>query len=268
MKFQLGILGVGNMGEAMLKGILEKHAMDAENIAIFDQSEARTNNMKDTYRVTGRLSAKELIEQADVILLAVKPNVCAAVVKENAKALKNKAILSIVTGWKIQDYTALVPDCRVLPIMPNTPCMVGAGMSVFSQNHTLTAEEYAFAKTLFEAVGLVDESSEALMPAITGVSGSGPAYVYMFIEALADGGVAEGLPRAQAYQLAAQTVLGAAKMVLDTGTHPGALKDAVCSPGGTTILAVSALEHAGFRAAVLDAVSVCTNKARELQKKQ
>ncbi|MDD3921812.1 MAG: pyrroline-5-carboxylate reductase [Eubacteriales bacterium] len=150
--------------------------------------------------------------------------------------------------------------------MPNTPCMVGEGMIAFDADHTLTTDDMEMAKAVFLATGRVEIVNSALMNAVTGVSGSGPAYVYLFIEALADGGVRAGLPRNTAYTLAAQTVLGAAKMVLDTEKHPGALKDAVCSPGGTTIEAVAALEKAGLRSAVLDAVSVCVQKADEMSR--
>ena len=267
MAFRLGILGVGNMGEALLKGILQKNAVEPEKILLFDQSADRLKQMADTYAVDCAKSTDLLVRETDIVLLAAKPNVCESILRDCADVLADKAILSIVTGWTKSDFHKFVPDCRVLCVMPNTPCMVGEGMCVFNKAHSLSADEYAFAKTLFEAVGQVSEASGELMPAVTAVSGSGPAYVYLFIEALADGGVLEGLPRQQAYQLAAQTVLGAAKMVLETGIHPGALKDAVCSPGGTTIEAVSALERAGLRAAVLDATATCANKAKQLQQK-
>jgi len=263
----LGFVGVGNMGEAILRGALLSKSVLPDQIIAYDINSAKLDSLSKELGIKSARSIQSLSEEANIILLAVKPNVCGDLLLKNAKALDGKALVSIVAGWSaIQLRQLLLPTTRVLRVMPNTPAMTGEGMSVFEAHDTLTDEEHAFATKLFTAVGSVMSVPEHLMHAVTAVSGSGPAYVYMFIEALADGGVREGLPRDQAYKLAAQTVLGAAKMVLQTGEHPGKLKDNVCSPGGTTIEAVAALEENGLRNAVLQAVQACANKSSQLNK--
>ncbi len=264
---KLGFIGAGNMASAILLGILNKKIIDSKDVYIFDTN---TEKLNDFCNKNGTNAAKNGIDVAlnsDIVLFAIKPNVCASVIEELKDSLKNKAVISIVAGWSMKKLSdSLDKSTRVLKIMPNTPCMVGEGMNVFDGSYTLNDEEIDFAKRIFNAVGKVEIVAPYLMDAVTAVSGSGPAYVYMFIEAMADGGVKAGLPRQIAYELAAQTVLGSAKMVIDTGRHPGELKDAVCSPAGTTIDAVAALEKAGFRAAVLDAVDACYNKSKEMGK--
>ncbi|MDL2257945.1 pyrroline-5-carboxylate reductase [Eubacteriales bacterium OttesenSCG-928-K08] len=264
---KLGFLGMGNMGEALLKGILANDCLSNDDILFLAKRPERIEQIEHKYSISSARDSIDLAQSCEMLLLAVKPDVCINILLECADALAGKALISVIAGWSKEDYEALVPDCRVLCVMPNTPVMVGEGMTVFNTNHSFTDEEYAFARQIFASVGKVAQLPQNKMAAVTGVSGSGPAYVYLFIEALADGGVFEGLPRELAYELASQTVLGAAKMVMETKKHPGALKDAVCSPGGTTIEAVSALEHAGFRAAVLDAVSACTKKAKQMAQK-
>ena len=264
---KLGFIGAGNMGEAILRGILREGLVTPSSVYIFDPNKEKVKELQLELGVLTAQSSSAMISACDVVLLAVKPNICAAVLQECSVSLKNKALISIVTGWSRADIAELAPDCRILRVMPNTPCMVGQGMVAMDMDHSLSEEEFQFAQSLFLATGQAEPVPSYLMDAVVGVSGSGPAYVYMFIEAMADGGVRAGLPRALAYKLAAQTVLGAAKTVLDTGIHPGALKDAVCSPGGTTIEAVTALERGGLRAAVLDAVEVCVDKARALAAK-
>ena len=261
---KLGFIGAGNMGEAILRGILRKELLKPSNVYIFDPNQEKVHALQAELDVLTAQSSPAMIAACDILLLAVKPNICEKVLHECAPALKGKALISIVTGWSRPDIAALVPECRILRVMPNTPCMVGAGMVALDMDHTLSDDELQFAKALFAATGVAELVPSHLMDAVVGVSGSGPAYVYLFIEALADGGVRAGLPRPTAYKLAAQTVLGAAKMVMETGIHPGALKDAVCSPGGTTIDAVAELERDGFRAAIIDAVEVCVDKAKQL----
>jgi len=262
-----GLIGVGNMGEAILRGILSKNVIPAQGIVIYDINTQKINDLKEELKVQTASSLEDLLERCTSVLLAVKPNICETVLRTCPNAFENKTLLSIVTGWSRERLLQILPDsCHILRVMPNTPCLVGAGMAAFDLDHTLDATELDWAIKIFEATGRVAMVPSSLMDAVTGVSGSGPAYVYMFIEALADGGVRAGLPRNTAYELAAQTVLGAAKMVLDTGKHPGELKDAVCSPGGTTIEAVAALEKAQLRSAVIDAVDVCCKKAQALSK--
>lgn len=202
---------------------------------------------------------------ADLIILAVKPAVVSAVAGEIRKAGEGKAIVSIAAGITTQALAGWLPDCRVARVMPNTPALVGEGMTAVSKANSLAEHELAFVTELFESIGRVVLVDEHQLAAVTALSGSGPAYFFLLIEAMADAGVKHGLPRALAYELAAQTALGAGKMVRDAGQHPGALKDAVCSPGGTTIQAISALENAGARSAMMQAVDACYNKAKEME---
>ncbi len=262
---KLGFIGAGNMGEAILRGVIQADVVTADHIYIFDPHQEKVKSLQAELGVLTAQSSRAMIAACDVVVLAVKPNICQLVLEECSNAFAGKALISIVTGWSRKSLAALLPEtCRILRVMPNTPCMVGEGMTAFDADETLEQEELIFAKKIFSSIGQVALVPTRLMDAVTGVSGSGPAYVYLFIEALADGGVRAGLPRDLAYQLAAQTVVGAGKMVLETGRHPGALKDAVCSPGGTTIEAVAALEKAGLRHAVLDAVKACVEKANAM----
>ena len=264
---KLGFVGAGNMAQAILKGVLDKRVLAALEVTLYDPDMEKTQLLAKQYGVSVARSNAELSAASDIVLLAVKPNMCAAALKEIGAALSNKALISIVTGWDMQRLQAELDDSvHILRVMPNTPSMVGEGMTAFDQNHTLTPAELMFAQSIFSSIGRVISVPASLMNAVTGVSGSGPAYVYLFIEALADAGVLAGLPRSAAYELAAQTVVGAGRMVLETGQHPGVLKDAVCSPGGTTIEAVYELESAGFRAAVMRAVDACILKADALSK--
>jgi len=202
-----------------------------------------------------------------MIVLAVKPKDTAALLDQLAGEAGGE-VFSIVTGWTQQMLAAALPKARgIVRAMPNTPVQVGAGVIALAENHTFSSAAFASLQKLLSACGRTVVIPETLFDAVTGVSGSGPAYVYVFIEALADAGVRQGLPRAMAYTLASQTLLGAAKMVLETGEHPAALKDAVASPAGTTIEARYALEKAGFRGAVIDAVDACAVKAAQLRMK-
>ena len=262
-----GILGTGNMGEAILRGILSSDTIAPEQVLIFDVNVAKRNALRDELHVQAAESVEGLLERADMVLLAVKPNICEGLLNQYRALFADKAIVSIVTGWNQARLCACLPaNVRTLCIMPNTPVMADAGMIVFEKGNTLTDEEEATVQRMFRAVGRVATIDGKLMPAVIGVSGSGPAYAYVFIEAMADAGVKHGLPRATAYELAAQTLLGASKMVLESGVHPGELKDRVCSPGGTTIEAIASLERSGFRGAVIDAIDACCNKAEEMSK--
>lgn len=263
---KIGLIGAGNMGRALFVGMLKKEIIPVTDAYVYDTDANRMQQLQQDFGATPTRSTMELASTVDIILLAVKPNVCGDVLNSCGSALDGKAIVSVVAGWDAPRLATCAGNSRILRVMPNTPCLVGEGMVALDMGHTLRDEEFTFAKKMFSAVGQVEEVPSCLMDAVTGVSGSGPAYVYIFIEAMADAGVREGLPRDTAYRLAAQTVLGAGKMVMVTGTHPGSLKDAVCSPGGTTIEAVIALERAGMRAAVMDAVEVCVSKVREMSK--
>ncbi len=264
-EIKLGFIGAGNMAAAIIKGAVEKNAVAPNHIIVYDIDTEKVKELQEGYGVHGVASIAELCEKTDMLLAAVKPNILPDVLRSLCNI--DLPLISIAAGWSAERIKELYGDHkRVLRIMPNTPLMVGEGMSVFETPSSFNEHELAFAKKLFGALGHVSFAQTKQMDAVTAVSGSGPAYVYMFIEALADGGVLCGLPRAQALTLAAQTVIGAAKMVLDTGTHPGALKDAVCSPGGTTIEAVRSLENNGFRGAIIDAVEACAKKSAAMGK--
>ncbi len=265
--YTLGFVGAGNMANAIIKGAVEKAVISAKNVFVYDVDKQKTKAMAEEIGIISVGDLKELCEKAKIIVTAVKPNVMAIVLDEMKQHIGSKSIVSIAAGWSVDMIKARIgEDKKVLRLMPNTPLLAGEGMSVFETPGSLSDEETAFIESVFSALGKIDHAPCKAMDAVTAVSGSGPAYVFMFIEALADAGVLCGLPRAQAMKLAAQTVMGSAKMVLDTGSHPGALKDAVCSPGGTTIEAVKSLETDGFRGAVMNAVVKCAEKSQKLSK--
>jgi len=211
-------------------------------------------------------SNAEVLDRSDVVVLAVKPQQMQDVLHEARKHLRAEhLVVSIAAGVKLESLAkALGEKTRMVRVMPNTPCLVGRGASAYALGGAATAEDGQLVERLLSTVGIAVPVPEKLLDAVTGLSGSGPAYVYQVIEALSDGGVLAGLPRDIATRLAAQTVLGAAQMVLETGQHPGALKDAVASPGGTTIAGLQALEAGGLRAALIDAVQKATLRSREL----
>ncbi len=257
----IGFIGMGNMGYAMLKGAL---AIFAPSEIIFTcPDKARCEAISKDTGVRYAESNAECANNAKYIVLAVKPVVYPTVLKniENVVSTEN-ILISIAPTWSINDVNLqLGGDKRVVRAMPNTPAMVGAGMSGVSYEQNLfTFEERDTIDKFFNSFGRVQIVSESLMNAVTCASGSSPAYVYMFIEALADSVVQYGIPRNQAYEMVAQTVMGSAKMVLETKEHPAMLKDKVCSPGGTTIKAVAALEKNGFRNAVIEATNACYDK--------
>ncbi|NLG25562.1 MAG: pyrroline-5-carboxylate reductase, partial [Clostridiales bacterium] len=229
----LGFIGAGNMGRAILEGAIRSGAVAADQAIVYDADADCAGRVRAELGVAAADSLGQLARKCDMLLLAVKPNVVGSVL--SGLDLHGKALISIAAGWSHDMLCAAAPGSRVLRVMPNTPALVGAGAAAFSRAHTLAAGEAAFVKRLFESIGRVFWVEEYQMEAAVGVLGSGPAYAFLFVEAMADGGVLEGLPRAVALEMAAQTLLGAAKLALEDGRHPGALKDMVCSPGGTTI---------------------------------
>jgi len=265
----IGFLGAGQMATALALGWVRAGLLDVRRSRAADPvPEARAKFQAATGIAAGE-SNLAVIETCDVLVLAVKPQVMDAVLAEVKPAVRTvQLVVSIAAGITLQSLAAgLGASTRLVRVMPNTPCLVGASATGFSPASTATTDDIAAVDRLFRAVGVAYSVPEKLLDAVTGLSGSGPAFVYLFIEALADGGVKCGLPRAVAQSLAAQTVLGAARMVLETGQHPGSLKDAVASPGGTTIAGLHALEQAAFRAAAMDAVEAATKRAAELGKK-
>ena len=261
---KFGFIGCGNMGGAILTGAMEKGALKGEHVILYDALPAVMEKYV-PYGVTMAKDSADLCAKADIILLAVKPQYLPVLLKEIGPALTGKCVFSIAAGKSTQYLKAAIQSpCRVLRVMPNTPAIVYAGAMVLCSDNDLTLEESELADRLFGALGIVEWVPETLFDAVVGLSGSGPAYAAMFIEALADGGVREGLPRQTAYRLAAQTMLGTARLILEKEVHPGALKDMVSSPGGTTIEGCLALEEGGMRAAVIKSVSASAEKSRKL----
>ena len=262
----IGFTGAGQMATALARGLVSGGLVQAEQVSAFDPSPAAIARF--TEQTGGRAveSPEELWKPAGTVFLAVKPQYMRQVLAEAAPLVReDHLVVSIAAGVSLEVLEAgLGTKCRLIRVMPNTPSLVGCGASACSAGGSATKEDLSLVREMLESVGLATEVPEALLDAVTGLSGSGPAYVYQFIEALSDGGVRMGLPREAATRLAAQTVLGAAKMVLETGQHPGQLKDAVTSPGGTTIAGLHALEQGGLRATVMNAVQAATLRSQEL----
>jgi pyrroline-5-carboxylate reductase len=266
---RLGFIGGGNMGEALIKGLLQSGRFDANRIRVSDISQARLNHLRDTYQVSISADNEELAEASDVIVLAVKPQHVGDVLAETHASFGHLPLLiSIAAGVPIASLEQkLAKPVPVVRVMPNAPALVLAGVSAIAGGTHTTPEHLAAAKELFEAVGVVVEVDETHMDAVTGLSGSGPAYVFLFVEALIDAGVLMGLSRPVARELAVQTTLGAAKLLSESGEHPGTLKDQITSPGGTTIHGLTILESAGMRGMLMDAVEAATRRSEELGRK-
>ena len=264
MKF--GIIGLGNMASAIIGGIIKNQIISADEMIGADVSAAGRDRAKAQFGIKVTDDNKKVVKKADVIVLAVKPQFYKSVIYEIRDEIKeNQIIVSIAPGkslaWIAEKFGK---DIKLVRTMPNTPALVGEGCTGVCFNPAVSEEEKSKALELIGSFSKAIEVAEYLMDVVVGVSGSSPAYVFMFIEAMADAAVADGMPRKQAYEFAAQAVLGSAKMVLETGKHPGELKDMVCSPGGTTIAAVKVLEEKGFRSAVIEAQCACVEKSRSL----
>ena len=263
---RVAFLGAGNMGEALIKGLTQAGLVPTGSITASDPRADHLGQIAKRYGIKAVANNDALVGGADVIILAVKPQIMAAVLKEIASVVdEGKLLISIAAGVstrKLREH--LGKPARLIRVMPNTPALVLEGVTAIARAEGLKPGDLEAARELFAAVGKVVVLDESAMDAVTGLSGSGPAYVAMVIEALADGGVNMGLDRATAMTLAAQTVLGSARLILDTGVHPGQLKDMVSSPGGTTIAGIAALEECGLRRAFIQAVERATLRSREL----
>lgn len=261
----ISFVGGGKIAEALISGVLSSKAYEAEHIHVADSDTVRLDHLKRQYGVQIGLTNHETVVSGDVVVLAVKPQVTADVLKEIGDVLAKRLVISVVAGVRLgRIIEACGPQARVIRAMPNTPVMVGEGMTALAIGPGVGEHETACARQIFESVGKVVRVDERFMDAVTGLSGSGPAYVFLMIEAMADGGVKMGLPRETAGLLAAQTVLGAARMVLETGQHPARLKDEVASPGGTTIAGLHRLEQGSLRGLLIDAVEAATKRSQEL----
>ncbi len=265
---KLGFIGCGNMASAMIGGILKKGDIKKEDIAGYDVSQEACSRTKNAFGIRIENGNTKVAEFADVLVLAVKPIYMGDVIDEIKNIIKKETIVvTLAPGKPLSQTTqAFGGEVKVIRTMPNTPAMVSEGMTALCKNSFVTDEELASVKGLFESLGKAEVVPESLMDAVCGVSGSSPAFVFMFIEAMADAAVAEGMPRRQAYKFAAQSVLGSAKLVLESGKHPGELKDMVCSPGGTTIEGVDVLEKEGFRSSVIGAVRAAAKKSKGAEK--
>ncbi|HEY4415433.1 MAG TPA: pyrroline-5-carboxylate reductase [Verrucomicrobiae bacterium] len=263
---KIGFLGAGKMATALARGFLNAKLVKANQIFAADPYEAARKYFAAETGAKTVATNREVTQAANVLILATKPDQVAAVLAEISGAFtKNHLLISIAAGVTMAKLESGLPaGARIIRVMPNTPALVGAGASAFAVGKSATSADGELAKKLVSAVGRAFAVKESLLDAVTGLSGSGPAYVYQFIEALSDGGVAAGLPRDIATQLAAQTVLGSAKMVLETGQHPGVLKDQVTSPGGTTIEGLHELEKGKLRGTVISAVRAATEKSKKL----
>lgn len=264
----IGFIGGGNMASAIIGGIVNSGLCTSDQVIVSAKTDATLVRLKNEYSVNITLDNREIAEKADIIFLAVKPYLYEGVIAEIKDLVtEDKLIVAIAAGQalsRVEDFFGR--PVKIVRAMPNTPAMVLEAMSALTANRYVTERELAAVTAIFESFGQTEVIPENLMDAVVGVSGSSPAYVYLFIEAMADAAVADGMPRSQAYKFAAQSVLGAAKMVLETGKHPGELKDAVCSPGGTTIAAITKLEEKGFRSAVISAQRSCVAKSIEMTK--
>lgn len=261
MKTTVGFIGFGNMAQAMAKGLLLKEVLPPQNICAcakhWDKLEATAHSLK----IRACRDARETALHSDIVVLAVKPYLIEEVINPILDVLREKIVVSVAAGLTCASYDKLLlPGTAHLSTIPNTPVSVGEGIIICESDHTLSDAQYKRVKEIFSPIGLMQEVETKHLSIAGTVAGCGPAFASMFLEALSDGAVQEGLPRALSYRLASQMLIGTGKLQLQTGEHPGSMKDAVCSPGGTTIVGVAALERGGLRSAVIDAIHAVEHK--------
>ena len=266
---KIAFIGAGNMAEALINGLVSAGIFEAGDIIAADVLKDRLEHLSSTHGIKTTDKNLKAAKQADIIVLSVKPNKILGVLESiNSELTEDKIIISIAAGITVPAMSQVLEHkTKMVRVMPNTPALVLSGASVIYCNENVTSKEKDRVKEIFESVGIVHMvQDEGLLDPATGLSGSGPAYVSIFIEALADGGVKMGLPRGMAHELAAQTVYGTAKMIIEADTHPAQFKDKVSSPGGTTIEGVHHLEKGGFRSSTISAVEAATRRSKELSK--
>ena len=252
---KIGFIGMGNRASAIAGGIIKSNFIEGNRVYAFDIDQEKLMKMNHEFNLISCESEIDLVEKVDLVVLAIKPNIVDEVIVKIKDKLDDKAVISIVAGYDNEKFNQLLlPSTRHLSVMPNTPALVLKGMTLLEKENSLTVTELEFIVEMFSSIGEVLILPSYQMKAGGSISGCGPAFVYMFIEAMADGGVSLGLPRDVAYKLASQTLIGSGMMQKETAMHPGILKDQVCSPGGITIKGVEALEENGFRNAVIKAV--------------
>ena len=263
---KVGFIGCGNMAKAMIHGMLGSKKVQPQEMIASAKSEKTREAISSQIGIRVAKTNTEVLEFADIVFLAVKPQYLEAVFTEIRGAVRPYQVFVSLAPGKTLDWLSqrLGSETKLIRTMPNTPAMVGAGMTGLCVNSHVTESETSLVCELCNTFGRTEVVPEALIDVVVGVSGSSPAYVFLFLEAMADAAVADGMPRAQAYEFAAQAVMGSAKLMLETGKHPGELKDMVCSPAGTTIEAVRVLEEKGFRSAVIEAQKACVKKAKGL----
>ena len=263
---KISFIGSGNMGSAIISGVISSGLCSPADITAADVSRTALDSLSDTLKIATTTDNAEAAKKADILFLSVKPNMFSKVIPGIKDSVsENTLIISIAAGMSVSDIEKLfAKEIKLIRVMPNLNATVGEAMSALCPNKNVDADSLDMAKRIFESIGECEVVDEHLMDAVVAVSGSSPAYAFMFIEALADAAVCEGMPRVQAYKFAAQSLLGSAKLVLESGRHPADLKDAVCSPAGTTIEAVAVLEKEGFRNAIIDAARACAKKNREM----
>ena len=263
---KLGFIGCGNMASAMIGGVIKNNIFKADEIMASDANEMAVENARKKLGIKVTTDNIIVAKNAEVLVLSVKPQYYETVIAQIKDYVDNRQLIVTIAPGKTLVWLSdkFERDLKIIRCMPNTPALVGEGITGVCRNDLVTDEELKYVCNILGGFGKVEVLSENLMDVVVSVSGSSPAYVFMFIEAMADAAVADGMTRNQAYKFAAQAVLGSAKMVLETGKHPAELKDMVCSPAGTTIEAVRKLEERGFRSTVIEAMKACTQKAREL----
>lgn len=261
----IGFIGAGNMAEAMIRGLVRGGHVPADRIVASGPRRERLEELQKAYGIDVTTDNVGVADRCGIVVLSVKPQILAKVLREVGDKLGSALVVSIAAGVDTESIEeSIAPGVRVVRAMPNTPALVGAGATAISPGKHASEADLATARALFEAVGIAVVLDESHLDAVTGLSGSGPAYIFLILEALADAGVKVGLSRRDAQRLAAQTVMGSAKLLLDTDEHPGKLKDMVTSPGGTAIAGLHTLEQGGLRTTLINAVETATKRAREL----
>ena len=266
---KVGFIGAGNMASAMIGGILNSKLLSPSNIIASAKTDKTLDSIKEKYEINTTKDSVSLVKECDIVVVAVKPNVYEEVLKQIKDYIGNeKIIVTIAAGVTIKSVEDIIGnDKKIIRTMPNTPALVNCGMSSLSPNKNICEQDINAVKTIFDSFGKSQIVEESLIDVVIGASGSSPAYAFMFIEAMADCAVSYGMKREMAYEFCAQSLMGAAKMVLETKKHPGELKDMVCSPGGTTIEAVKTLEIEGMRSAVIKGMTACIEKSIKMDNK-
>lgn len=269
-KYKLGIIGCGNMASAIVRGIIESQAYSVEDIIMSDINKEQRDEVKNAYTVDVTSDNESLVSSSDTIILAVKPQVLEHLFTDTLKKLfRSRLLISIAAGVSVDRLRQMtVNSCRVIRVMPNTAAMIGMSVSAMCFAENVSEADKQIATKIFESIGSVSFIEEKLFDAVTAISGSSPAYVFMMMEAMADAAVSLGLARNDAYKMAAGAITGSAQLYLSTNKHPGELKDMVCSPAGTTIVAVKTLEEKGFRGALIDAMVACAERSAQLGGKE